>query len=478
MHDLAEFLQIQFPAFAKEITNIVFIVFLVLNILDDYDKIKNFCMRLLDVQKHIDKLFYTRKRNVYNQILSSDKFIDWQCKVIKMIYEPLVEIKKQKIDVNFTNLNIEGLQREYESITIRAKEVSYPFDSICPKNRLEVKEDIAIEKYPQLSKSNKKTAQKYYRLIKYTIKQPRRLGYMLDELSITSDGCTVSSYVGTYENNLKTSHVLEYELYQLYKKRINLNRISREELLKKLPIREAIHSNFSKEKDGEESAIEKEANILVSGKYRSSLLSVQIFVMIRNYSNSYDVLRIRRSSNVSAKANYLQFIPSGGFEAMNDCTDCDAQWDNYSIAKVLFRELLEECFGVDEDDKKISGSNVSPEKIYHNKHVKKLLEMIDSKELPKAQLEFLGTTMSLIGLRQELSFLLKVEDSSFAAELTGNYESKSAISMVDIRNLEKKNFWKLNKQASDLRMLNCTSAGLFELARKSKLYQAALQNVR
>ncbi len=34
-------------------------------------------------------------------------------------------------------------------------------------------------------------------------------------------------------------------------------------------------------------------------------------------------------------------IPSGGFEAMNDCTDFDSQWDNYSLKKAIFRELLE-----------------------------------------------------------------------------------------------------------------------------------------
>lgn len=47
----------------------------------------------------------------------------------------------------------------------------------------------------------------------------------------------------------------------------------------------------------------------------------------------------------------MQFIPSGGFEAIGDGKDFDSQWDNYSIPKSLFRELLEECFGMDEDVK-------------------------------------------------------------------------------------------------------------------------------
>jgi len=35
-------------------------------------------------------------RNKYNAILSSEEFIDWQFKVISIIYKPLVEIKKQQ----------------------------------------------------------------------------------------------------------------------------------------------------------------------------------------------------------------------------------------------------------------------------------------------------------------------------------------------------------------------------------------------
>lgn len=105
----------------------------------------------------------------------------------------------------------------------------------------------------------------------------------------------------------------------------------------------------------------KKKNILLSSMYRSSLLCVQMLVLIKNIRGSYDILRIRRSQNVSAKAGYLQFIPSGGFEAMNDGTDYDSQWSNYSLSKVLFRELLEECCGMDEDDPKFSSNSISPE---------------------------------------------------------------------------------------------------------------------
>lgn len=72
-----------------------------------------------------------------------------------------------------------------------------------------------------------------------------------------------------------------------------------------------------------------------------------------------------------------------------------------------------------------------------------------------------------------LCFVLKIDDVSFANQLTSNYESKAAIHLVDIRELEKESFWK-HKDSNDLELLNCTSAGLLELARESRLYKAAM----
>ena len=92
-----------------------------------------------------------------------------------------------------------------------------------------------------------------------------------------------------------------------------------------------------------------------------------------------------------------------------------------------------------------------------------------------AHLEFMGTSMNLVGLRQELSFILRIDDASFASYLVGNYESRSAVHLVDIKELEQGKFWVRDEKDNDLKMLNCTSAGLFELARKSELYQEALR---
>lgn len=480
MNDLLSLLQQHIPILAAVAANIIFIVFLILNISDDFDKIAGFIKRVLDIRNHWDKLIYARIRENYNKTLIAEEFISWQYKVMQKIYQPLIDEKRQQwgLKINMTKLVIGQKEKLFESITLHLKPVPFPFASICPKEELETRKDVSKDKYPEIKDNNRRLVNKYYRLIKSTIRYPKRMGYMLDELVFDREHWHIKAYVGNYENNLKTSHIMEYELYRMYKKCQNkcdkIDNMTRKEVLDRLPIRRTIHQQF-----------ENESDILISGKHRSSLLGVQLFVMVKNYNGSYDVLRIRRSSNVAAKANYLQFIPSGGFEAINDCDDFDSQWDNYSISKVLFRELLEECFGIDEDDNNLSGNNVSPERIYYNVHVKELVKMLEpgAVEPKKAQMELLGTTMSLVGLRHELSFVLKIEDMDFASQLTANYESKSAIHLMDIRNLENIDFWlkEGGREAGgkggrdDLSLLNCTSAGLFELVRSSKLYQEALK---
>lgn len=312
---------------------------------------------------------------------------------MKKIYEPLINEKnallieqfkgyKDVPQIAFAQVSFcEGDTKEYEAITISTKPVDFPFKDICPKDsdHLERKEKISKEKYPGIQKKYKGFIKRYYRLINQTIKYPKRLGYMLDEIIFYTNNDQekknnqvewyLDSYVGNYENNLKTSHVLEYELYKLYikdrKYHLNIKEKCGKEILKELPIRNYIHTNF-----------ENECDVLTSGKNRSSLLGVQVFVLIKNHSKEYDVLRIRRSENVVIKPGFLQFIPSGGFEAMNDCVDYDAQWDNYSITKAVFRELLEECFGQDEDDKRACGYNISPDRIYYNDEISKLIKKL------------------------------------------------------------------------------------------------------
>lgn len=478
MQQVSEIIMNKIPTISG-IATILLIIYIIINIYTDWNVVLELCSRIWNLYGTCQKKYYQWKRKKYDKELCDRKFIDWQYDAMRLIYGDLINEKQQQgIKINLSKLEIGDKVCEYEAVTIQMREVSYPFEGICDKSGLRTKADIAKSEYSYDKKLLQRNTvfKKYRKLIQYTVRYPKRLGYMLNEIVIDnkSGECHISAYSGNYENNLMQSHILEYELYQLYKSMVRKRffsketpKLTRDFLMEYMPLRASIHRKFAEGTETEES------DVLLSGKYRSSLLGVQMLVLVKNYSGSYDALRIRRSPDVAAKAGYLQFIPSGGFEAMNDATDFDAQWDNYSISKALFRELLEECFGIDEDSPKFSSNVISPDRIYYNPYIRELLCMLENKI---AHLVFLGTSMNLVGLRQELCFLLRIDDASFGSQLTSNYESKSAIHLVDIRNLERGDFWCRSEADDDLKMLNCTSAGLFELARNSRLYQEALGN--
>lgn len=463
------------------ITYVLAIVFFTVEILDNLSKIIEFLKKAKTFfLRGIKELYYKPKRKHYDKELYSTEYIDWQKKVINVIYGDLIHkaneklkdisnTKSKKDRIRITSIEFkDGVKFDYEAITIETNSVSYPFGGVCPKELLKImpeedKKSKKKEKKKNIKRvrDNNHIKNEYWRMVRATIRYPKRIGYMMDKMIIDEKGyCKFEAHVSRYASNVRNSHVMEYELYKLYK--YNSNNFDREFLLKHLPIRNAIHNKFDKS---------NESDILLSGAHRDTMMGVQVFILIKNHSGSYDTLRIRRSSDVAAKPGYLQFIPSGGFESINDGDDFDSQWSNYSLQKAVFRELLEECFGQDEDDPKFSSNTASPERLYFSSNIKTLLEMLTAKT-PTAILKFIGTSMNLVGLRMELCFLLKIEDPSFAAQLTGNYESKAAINLIDIGKLESSEFW-VRESQNDLEKLNCTSAGLWELARNTAEYESA-----
>ena len=210
---------------------------------------------------------------------------------------------------------------------------------------------------------------------------------------------------------------------------------------------------------------ETSKEILTSGKGRKSLLSVSMMVLCKNKNNSYDALRIRRSENIDAKVGFLQFVPSGGFSALDAGLDFDSQFANASITKGLLREFLEECFG----EADYSGViNHSPEDVYSNEIIKKI---------GLNNIHFLGTALSLVSLRHELCFLMKIDNEEVISKMKANDESDNTLHYIDIEKLTDKKFWKrysLN-DVRDLLMLNATSAALYSLAKENNFYKNIIE---
>ena len=141
MYTLVELIKEHIPSIGPKVAYIVFVVFLVLNISDDFDKIISFIKRLLNFQRHVDKLYYVKKRNKYNRELCTPEFIKWQMELLEKIYNPIIEMKRnQGWEINFTELDIDGIKQKYEGITLKMKSVEFPFYGVCDKQFLETKE--------------------------------------------------------------------------------------------------------------------------------------------------------------------------------------------------------------------------------------------------------------------------------------------------------------------------------------------------
>lgn len=304
---------------------------------------------------------------------------------------------------------------------------------------------------------------RYKSIVKKNIRYPFLPGYMLKKYELDNNNRIKHIYVrlGSYYQNIYTSHILEYELYYAYKKTIN-QPIDLDIIWKYLPYRRQIHANSNN------------FNVLYSGINRYSLLGVQMFVTFYDHNQKeYVTLLLKRSQNVAAKPGYYQFIPSGGFELYEKekTYNVSVIEENFSFRKVVFREYLEEVFGLDE----FKGINLlqndeTTYKILNHPEVLYLLELIDKQE---AFMELLGSAVDLVGLRHELSFILRIDNEGFSKKtFTPNDEFDK--NKTKTRNIRVK-LSELEVLLQNEHNINPTSAALYALAKGSKLYKE-LQN--
>ncbi len=409
--------------------------------------------------------FKNLMRKIYNKTVSSPEFFEWQNKVLYEIYDDLINDLKYKytdiISIDKTVAFPENIKKEYEAVYFQVDDTedryAYPFSSLYNKGELKRCEisakKITNKKYIKFKPHNK-LQRKFYRLMKPTIHFPNNIGYALNTLTF-ENGFHFTAKACTYKMNVCTSNVLEYELYKAFKK--NKKKPIEKNILEKLKLRNEIHKNFTNQ----------EKFIFTSGNGRNALLGVQAVVLCKNnFTGKYDVLRIRRSEKVDAKSGFLQFIPSGGFSALNNFIDYDTQFSEFSVVKAILRELLEECFG--EED--FSGRKTnSTENIYSDKIIKKLL---DNKNLI---FRFLGSAFSLVSLRHELCFLLVIEDRELIDLIRQNEECSNLIQFISTDWLSKESFWVYSAgsdMVNDCELLNPTSAALWKMVENSKTYKS------
>ncbi len=375
-------------------------------------------------QKRIKNL-----RDDYYKTLNNKNYHTWQLEVLKKIYP----------DIDFVKID----DQEYPITCLESKPlIKYKFEELLKKEfKLEL----------QNPSFNKSIHKRYKQILEGTIKYPKRIGFLLQTCNINTktNSISISSKLGTYDQTVYSSHILEYELFRFYKKKKDTKKLTREKILDHLPLRKDVHNNQL----GSE-------NILLNGNNRFATLGIQMFLIFKDHlTNTYKIPVILRSNKVALRQGQYQLIPAGMFEIFPDeitINDSEIISKNYNVTLALFRELLEEAYGKIEYEDNSKGEAV--DNIMNHPIILKIDKYIKEKN---ATFGFLGCVIDLINLRHDLSFILRIDDSEFSkSDLIHNWEALRSIETCCIPEV-------VTKKEN----LTPVSAGLFHLALSSEVLE-------
>ena len=326
--------------------------------------------------------------------LSTPEYLAWQQALLEKLYSGL-EIA-----------SVFG--RRYPTAILRpAAEQSYPFPGLCSLEERSLQE-LVLDPEQEL----------YLEMLGRSLRWPQMKGFALKEIVVSRDGLErmlrVVARVSNFEQNVATSHILEWELYRLYEShRIASGSDPRDDLLRKLPRWQRYHGERS------------EGAGVLKPNDAFPLLSVQAMVVFRDTSQhepTWRVVLAKRSAHVVLKPGLFQFQPAGGFEvhdAEGDAADAAIE-ANFDPLVALLREYAEELFDVTEQPPSDTRDALSV--LRHPSVVWLLGAIADG----RAFIEYLGVAIDLPVLRHELSFLIVVEDPSFVAQnpIRGSWETR------------------------------------------------------
>lgn len=368
---------------------------------------------------------YARKRNhdrrrKTNRKMNDPAYLAWVLRVVSRIYAGLEFV------------SIYG--RKHPAVIFRAgKTFAYPFTGLCQLKSTE----IADMKMNPAQKA-------YIALLGDSVKRPKMKGFATEEIILENGGvAAVNARTITYEQNLVTAHILEWELFQHYNKSKEIT----DDILSELTLRSVYHGN------------RPPAAAILKPSDAYPLISVQALVIYKDYKDPDNVkwkaVVAQRQENVAIKPELWQIPPAGGFEVYGHEDDqLEIQLlQGFDVRAALFREYAEELYNVEEmsfcKDGRDSGSILSEQ------HIAYLIKLIHSR---KASVDFLGIITDLTILRHELSFLILIDDAGYCEHpILGSSESKKIFSMSldDLRT------------TFSTQNVHSSSAGLLQLAIES-----------
>jgi len=390
------------------------------------------CLVILPLVTFANKLFEYLKERKLNKInnyryqlsnkMNSDEYLHWQLSFFKEAYS----------SSEFTTL----YGKEYPATIIRTNNKhQYPFKGLCSLESTDIK-----------SFDFNKTQRKYLKYLGDSVKRPKMKGFSVKEVILDSDGLlnSISARATTYDQNLATSHILEWELFKFYERKNGKN-IS---IATDLKMRANYHGSCSPS-----SAILKPCNAF-------PLISVQALVIYKDYKDPENIewkaVIAQRGKDVSVKPDLWQIQPAGGFEVFGHEQDNNniLLEQAFDIRTALLREYAEELYNVDEFSFCVDGRDSSS--ILSERHVSMLIELINTNS---ASFDFLGLVTDLTVLRHEASFLIVIDDKDYSKlPILGSSES---VKMTSLNLQELKKVFSKEK-------IHSSSAGLLQLAIESE----------
>lgn len=390
-----------------------------------------------------------RRRRQYHAVIDGAEFVRWRDMVLKDVYGEKHFTHEMGCDFPVCSLECaEPLPYSSLHEFCDAKDIPfwrYRLDSEMLLDTTSLDNQTAV--YP-----NKRQIKKYRNLL-VKLKYPKLMGFTLDRYAMTPDGKITKVYplIGRYEQTVFSSLILEYEMYEVYRKCKGKKKI----VLDDLPLRSAIHKGHTVEE------------VLFTGVNRYSLLSVQGLIIFFDPQKGWVTLIARRSNNVTAKAGYDQFLPAGGFELFigeGDCTK-DIITENYSLPAAFFREYLEEVF-CKPDFGQTPPNGYNPLTLIMNDAC--TMQITDLIEAGRAHFELMGSAVDLVNLRHDLSFILRIDDKDFHKNIFKFNDEFDANANKIRHTMPLKD---IENNLNGRHMICQASVGLYNMAKRNRLYQ-------
>ena len=303
--------------------------------------------------------------------------------------------------------------RRYPAAIIRpAPNWQYPFGSIC--RLMDVNMPTLVEDREQKN---------YLKLLGRSLKWPKMSGFALRRILCDDRGRAeaIEAVVTNFRQNVVTSHILEWELYQFY----TSNRTNQSSptasgvagILERLPRRAAYHAERPARLCSARACIRVSADQSTGygrvSRLRDGSVSQPGELLLRG------VRRRLWSSQAISNFNRQGAL---GLHGTDDDSDESLVLEGFDVRMAaLFREYAEELF--DAKHLQVRPDGRDAKSVLADPNVRQLVDLIKD---GKASIDYLGIVIDLSVLRHELSFLIIIDDESFCRNpLLGSWEAKN-----------------------------------------------------